>query len=175
MYYTRPYVVFVRFSWSLLVIVGLTPGLSQFLADLLMFSACVDFYWVLEFPPTFQQLSRAQSHRMHFVHLKRWRKLRRFWKSSTGRNTGNIYIYLFFFLLNIYDYAKKSIHPQRLVFQWWKSPSLCVVTLPPKSICFVLRLFVQLLDISCLSGITWPYKCYQQLLEPLGSLWGLLT
>lgn len=57
-----------------------------------------------------------------------------------------------------------------LVFQ---SPSLCVhvyvcvcvsfsdiVTFPPESICFVLGLIVQLVDISCLAG-----KRHQLLLE----------
>lgn len=60
-----------------------------------------------------------------------------------------------------------------LVFQ---SSSLCVsvcvcvcfsdvVTFPPESICFVLGLIVQSVDISCLAG-----KCHQLLLELLGIL-----
>lgn len=57
---------------------------------------------------------------------------------------------------------------------WWIA-ALCVVTLPPMSMCFVLGLIVQLLDISGLSGVTRPYKCYRQLLELPGSLLGSLT
>lgn len=93
-YYTRSYICCK--TWACHKRVVLPPSDSwpeSVSCGFFMFSPCVDFLWVLQFPSTFQQHVRAQWHGTHSAALQIWSSQLWFWDAHTETSTIRDFIF----------------------------------------------------------------------------------